>query len=335
LSFEIVLPSGEITTVDEEHHPDLYKALRGAGFAGFGIITSFTLEAITPANKKGFWTDISVFGPDKTEQLLDEHHKLMTETVEQDPDAAFLHAFVYDRRHDAKIFFSMHFHGKHEDPETYPEVYKYTEAIEHLAPPKPVIMPYSNVTWMIYGTNAPPGKRQMMNAFTYKPSKELDRRIANLVWEDVIPRVKNISGILPGIVNQPIYAKQRQKKRGGNALGLDDGNETMNLLLTPWTWDNAEDDELCLGIMKEIIDKGEAWAKELGVYHPYIYTNYAGIWQDVLGGYGDENLQWLKKVQKKYDPEGIFQIGSLGSGGFKLNTKETKSNGNGDIKDEL
>jgi hypothetical protein len=109
----------------------------------------------------------------------------------------------------------------------------------------------------------------------------------------------------------------------------------MNLLLTPWTWDNAEDDEFCFGVMKEIITKGETWAKELGVYHPYIYKNYAGIWQDVLGGYGEESLDWLKKVQREYDPEGVFVKGNFGSGDFKLATKETKNKGNGDIKDEL
>lgn len=336
LAFEIVLPHGEITTVDEKHHPELYRALRGAGFSNFGIITSFTLAAIEPDNKKGFWTDISLFGQEHTSILLDHHHDLMTEKIDQDTSAAFLHNLVYDATHDAKMFYSMHFHSKHDDPESYPDVFAYTSDIEHLMPPKPAIMPYSSITWMIYGFQALPGKRQQMNTFSYLPSRELDQRLADLFWDEMLPRIKNVSGILTALVHQPTYANQRHNKRGGNVLGLDDKAETMNLMLLPWTWDSAADDELCLSTMKEIIDTGEAWAKELGVYHPYIYANYAGPWQDVFGGYGEENVKWLKKLQKKYDPEGVFTLGGLASGGFKLNKKdESHSKGSSSVKDEL
>ena len=35
-----------------------------------------------------------------------------------------------------------------------------------------------------------------------------------------------------------------------------------------------------------------------------------------IAGYGEENVEILQKVSRKYDPEGVFQ--RLVSGGFKL-----------------
>ena len=59
-----------------------------------------------------------------------------------------------------------------------------------------------------------------------------------------------------------------------------------------------------------------ALAKEMDMYHPYIYQNYANQSQDVFGGYGKENKKRLLDVQGKYDPERLF--GRLQPGYFKL-----------------
>lgn len=43
-SAEVLLASGELVTVDADHHPDLFWAMRGCGPAFFGIVTSMTLR---------------------------------------------------------------------------------------------------------------------------------------------------------------------------------------------------------------------------------------------------------------------------------------------------
>lgn len=50
--------------------------------------------------------------------------------------------------------------------------------------------------------------------------------------------------------------------------------------------------------------------------NPYIYLNYAGKDQDVLGGYGKANVRKMEKLSAKYDPDSVFQ--SLVPGGFKI-----------------
>lgn len=50
--------------------------------------------------------------------------------------------------------------------------------------------------------------------------------------------------------------------------------------------------------------------------HPFQYLNYAAPFQDPLASYGVKNLQRLREVSKKYDPDQVFQ--RLVPGGFKL-----------------
>ena len=308
--------------------------------SNFGIITSFNLAAIEPANSKGFWSGITVFDETKIPTILDEQEKMFSSSIDSDPDIAFLHALIYDAAHDAKMAYLMHFHGSHADATTYPEPYAFSSQLKPVMDPSIEIKPYSNITKWMFGQNPPPGKRNLYVSMTYKPSRDLDEKITKLFFDEVLPKIKNVKGIVPTVVMQPIYTQQRRNKRGNNALGLDDGASPLNLVLLPWTWDLKEDEELITETLKEMLTKGERWAKELGVYHPYIYANYAGPWQDIWGGYGEENVQQLRKLQRKYDPEQIFTRGGLCGGGFKLNNKDgisvrEQKAANSQVKDEL
>jgi hypothetical protein len=54
----------------------------------------------------------------------------------------------------------------------------------------------------------------------------------------------------------------------------------------------------------------------MGLWHRFIYQNYAGIGQDVFASYGPERHARLLETQQKYDPEGVFL--RLQPGYFKL-----------------
>jgi hypothetical protein len=79
---------------------------------------------------------------------------------------------------------------------------------------------------------------------------------------------------------------------------------------------NAADDARFEALNDEIMDKVIAIAKKRGLYHPFIYQNYAGPGQDVYAGYGAESRARLSEVQRKYDPEGVFW--KLQPGYFKV-----------------
>jgi len=81
-------------------------------------------------------------------------------------------------------------------------------------------------------------------------------------------------------------------------------------------WPHEKHDEAFSNAERDFINKSKAYAKEKGQLHPFLYQNYAAEWQDVFAGYGEENRAKLRSVQKKYDPQDVFQ--RLQSGYFKV-----------------
>jgi hypothetical protein len=70
------------------------------------------------------------------------------------------------------------------------------------------------------------------------------------------------------------------------------------------------------GFGEKYIAELDEFAKSVGADNPWIYLDYAFATQDPLASYGEDNLQKIRDVAKKYDPEGVFQ--TMVPGGFKV-----------------
>lgn len=81
-------------------------------------------------------------------------------------------------------------------------------------------------------------------------------------------------------------------------------------------YENASDDETMKRVSRNVISRSIALGQEMGLWHPFVYQNYAGQDQDVFAGYGSENRARLLRIQHEYDPEGVFK--RLQPGYFKL-----------------
>lgn len=168
---------------------------------------------------------------------------------------------------------------------------------------------------------------------TFKVSAKLLSKIVDIFLEEIQP-ILGVKDVIPSIVLQPINKDEIHLfgKNGGNCLGIKDGDGPLIRTYPSTNWDSlanhsivfstvfrwslSEDDSIMSIAGRNIQDRAVALAKEMGLHHRYIYQNYANISQDVFGGYGEENREKLKKIQKKYDPEGIFV--KLQPGYFKL-----------------
>jgi hypothetical protein len=135
--------------------------------------------------------------------------------------------------------------------------------------------------------------------------------------------IKHIKGCMPSTVFQAITADEisHMSRNGGNCLGLLPSDAP--LLVYSFTFrykksspEGREDKEV-EAAGKRIIERSEKVAKEMGLWHPYIYLNYADISQDAFAGYGKENRRKLEEIQQKWDPEGVFGR-RLQPGGFKV-----------------
>lgn len=67
-----------------------------------------------------------------------------------------------------------------------------------------------------------------------------------------------------------------------------------------------------------MIRRLKAYTQEIGADSEYVYMNYAARYQNPLGGYGKENVEFIKAIARKYDPLEVFQ--RQVPGGFKVSS---------------
>ena len=102
------------------------------------------------------------------------------------------------------------------------------------------------------------------------------------------------------------------KTRGGNALGIEQ-DEPLFLILISTVWSNASDDTAVETMTRNVVERTKSVPRRAGVAHPYLYINYAaaGRADEVFAGYGGANLRRLRRVQKEFDPDGVFAASGL------------------------
>lgn len=322
LSFEMILPDTSIQTITQQSHPDIYRALRGAGHSNFGIVTSFVLEAYELSNPIGLWSGSKAYEWNKFSDLANLNYQFYTESKDQNPNVAIVNTWFQDGDVWLGNVFGVHL--THTDPLTWPEPFQSYEKIEGV--PNTTftsILPLSNLT--IQQTQpSNRSQRNVVGTFTYRPSAVIEQEIANIVREEADAVETKLTDFTPALFFQPLSRNmlEKMKVRGGNALGLaDETVESLAIFVVVWVWHLPSDDEIVLQSHTRALERGEEAAKKSGLWHPYKYINYARGDQDVWSGAGEENLRELRRVQRQVDPLGVFTDGGLASGGFKLNEK--------------
>ena len=106
------------------------------------------------------------------------------------------------------------------------------------------------------------------------------------------------------------------KARGGNVLGLDkvQGNALLWLYIN--TCESAQYEEFLHSKAAAFVAEMDAFAKSIDASVSWVYLNYADSTQDPVKSYGEDNVEFLRDVSRKYDPEGLFQKGMRS--GFKI-----------------
>jgi hypothetical protein len=164
------------------------------------------------------------------------------------------------------------------------------------------------------------GLRQTQWDVTLKIDRDLFTFLINTFYS-LLPSIQNLPGAFPTISIQPITAGQLagMQKNGGNALGLNPSKGPFFVMNMSSRWTNAADDAAILTFFSTIIKTVKAEAKARGLDNEYIYMNYASQFEDPISSYGSANVERLRRVSRKYDPQQVFQ--DLHPGHFKLGGK--------------
>ena len=303
-NYEVVLADGNIVNASPTSNPDLYWALRGGSGTNFGIVSRFDLATFEQGLLWGGGRYYSM----STNLSLADAFANFNEAAPTDPYAHLYIAFVY--AYGSYIAVSGPAYGK---PVISPPIFDELSAIPHLMDATSI----ASMSTLSVELNHTDYLRETFRTVTFKNSASLIKKITEIFVQEVAP-ILSIPGLIPAFAFQPISLNiiERMSQNGGNALGLSPEDAPLMLMNLNFGWSHAADDDKVHAATSRFLDRSVALAKEMHLHHRFVYMNYAALDQDVFGGYGEENLERLKSVQEKYDPEGVFK--SLQPGYFKL-----------------
>jgi len=309
-NYQVVFADGSIHDVNLKTHPDLYWALRGGG-NNFGIVTRFDVLTFPQGDLWGG----SIYWPenDNTTSIVTNALADFNVNAADDIYAAVILAFGYVQAEGLWLVVGQFEYGK--PVENPPILNNFTS----ITPQVLNSMTITNLTQITLDESAvnPSGQRETYWAASFKNNAELMQEIYAIFVEEVAA-IANASGLLPACVFQPVTEPiiSQMAKNGGNALGITTEDAPLILLNIAISWSSALDDVAVIQAANNTITRAVAAAECAGLEFRWIYQNYAAQTQKVFEGYGEENHLRLKKIQKKYDPEGVWE--RLQPGYFKL-----------------
>ncbi|PGH02240.1 hypothetical protein AJ79_07689 [Helicocarpus griseus UAMH5409] len=307
VNIELVKADGEVINVNAESYPDLFVGLKGGG-NNFGIATRFDLKAFP---FETMWGGKKVY-PNTTTDAQIRAFVNFNENAHTDPHANLINYFNYDSASKEHIVFNViDYNIPVEDPPIYDEI----KAIPDVAIDTMRIGPVSDFTEEL--SSASQRNRNIFLTITFDNDFDMYKKAVEISNSHLKPFLE-VPGLIWSLLFQPIPAviSEASKANGGNILGIDRNSKNQILYLLYLTWTDPADDEALHAAAYDTLDEIKKESIKSGTANPYIYLNYAGEFQDVLSGYGVENVLKMKELSAKYDPDGVFQ--KLVPGGWKI-----------------
>ncbi|OQU99402.1 FAD binding domain-containing protein [Cladophialophora immunda] len=112
------------------------------------------------------------------------------------------------------------------------------------------------------------------------------------------------------------HAIPRSPKPEENMYNLKREDGHLISIMLAFSTAESQYDQAVLDMQSTILGKIKDEATRRALYHPFLFANYAGTFQDVVGSYGESSVKYLSKMVDKYDPGRVFQ--QLKPGGFKV-----------------
>ncbi|KAF9869992.1 geranylgeranyl pyrophosphate synthase [Colletotrichum karsti] len=317
-NYELVLANGSIIDVSHSTHPDLYRALRGGG-NNFGVVTRFDLDLF---DQGPMWGGLHVWPlmPDVTSAITSAFVEFAHDAP-SDKHVSLFAGLGFMQGNFAWAVGQYDTLGREEPP----IFAKFRDDAETYGAPK--IVSTARVTSLSdlaeeLNLSEPAGMRSRFTTATFKVDVDLLQLMAGYFVEEVERALdKGLSEdarFAPMLGIQPLGKNilQAQAKRGGNVMGLEEESGPLIVCSFGWEWSDEANDAIVTAGIQSVLEQSVAAAKERGLYHPFKYMNYAAEDQDPVGSYGDENVEFLKKVKETYDSEGLFA--KLVPGGHKI-----------------
>ncbi|KEP45702.1 6-hydroxy-D-nicotine oxidase [Rhizoctonia solani 123E] len=310
LSYEIVLANGKVTTVTAQSNSDLFKALKG-GTSNFGIVTSFTLHTF-PVNY--IYAGYLYYAPDQYDNLFPLMETYARQGPESDPKTHVISVFLCNPSQNVDM---ATFYTAYSDPVTAPPAaiksFFDVPSVKNTVQVKTVKQATDELE-----VGFDDGLRYNMQDYSIRADAGLFKQIFDIWHSTTVGLNTIIPGWSSGIIYQPISNSmiRASEKKGGNVLGLEPAEDPLMVVTYQFTWKRPEDDKKAYAAINQLVTTSTKLAKSQNRLERYMYLNYAGSDQKVIESYGPAQVDYMRKVRAKYDPDRVFE--KLSRGGFKI-----------------
>ncbi|KAK8091760.1 hypothetical protein PG997_002121 [Apiospora hydei] len=319
-NFKVVLANGSIINANRSHNPDLWLGLRG-GSANLGLVTRFDMRTIPEPLTWGggrFWaynmSDAVVEATVKFTDTIEEHVDCSVEamfgwdpTNTQQPGGMYAVASLDNVRNEA-----------------------YPKGLRDFLVIGGVYDDFLESRTVLDRTTLGNGVDGLQDVWV-TGSYNNDIRILRYGlkrFEELVQQLKDQIGYenderLGALLQyQPLTEPMIRNGDGPSVLGLENyfvkaGKNSAGMLSTVLL-QAAKPAHLAAleRIGHEFQRDMDEHATELGVNWGWKYLNYADYSEGPIARYGEESVEFLRKVAKRYDPYGVFQ--NLRQTGFKI-----------------
>ncbi|KAL3477349.1 hypothetical protein BJX99DRAFT_257600 [Aspergillus californicus] len=315
VSFEIVLSNGKLTTASSTSNPELFKALKGGG-NNFGIVTKVELRTFTQGPLWGglLGHELSAI-PAQINALVH-----LTTNLTSDPHANCVAFWQYSGNSNTSIAVSGLQYALGVD--SAPILHEFLGIPQTFS-----TLRTTDIYDLMMESAPPPGKRALFLTLTFRNDARVLEHLHSLHGQAVHTATATMMegennedknwDIISFLQPFPSFlGKVTKESHDKNVLGLEDMDGDHILYLFFLSWTHPASDHIFHSIGYDLIKKLKTYTQETSTDSDYIYMNYAGRDQNPLRGYGEENLEYLAAVARKYDPLGVFQ--RQVPGGFKI-----------------
>lgn len=114
----------------------------------------------------------------------------------------------------------------------------------------------------------------------------------------------------------PTLLFEHSTAKGGNMLGMEGLGKNAILFQMQQMVRTAEEEKIARERLIIMHDALKTYNREHGIDVEWEYLGYADEFQNPLGSYGAGNVQYMRDVAARYDPDQVFQ--TRVPGGFKI-----------------
>ncbi|KAH0421950.1 FAD binding domain-containing protein [Colletotrichum camelliae] len=316
-AYECVLADGavvEATSTNE--YADLFWALQGGGNS-FCLVTRFDLQ--THHSPSVMIAEPVYGGEEVKHQLIDSVYNFAVNGHE-DPKAAVLPVITFvsganEPTYSATLFYN----GNSTSPAVMGDF------LGNILTPDNSSKSLSQFPMGEYHQAMLPsfqkggrsyGSRQRFHMLPIYANKEAVLIAHDMYFELAKSTFNKTEGAIIGFAFNPITSAflAATNAQPGSIQGIDESPSFWIEQIYSWT--NEADDEVFDTFISEFNTKVRERLEPMGVLYPYYYLNEADIGQPVFESYPDGNLDRLKEIRAKYDPDRVFT--DLMPGGFKV-----------------